>query len=70
MDGDRPTVHAPVHEWLTVREFAQHYRVSERTVVRWIASDSSMKVRRVGPGARIIRIHCSELNRVSALPAA
>lgn len=60
---DTETSHVP--EWLTVREFAQHYRVSERTVIRWIASDPSMAVRKVGPGGRIIRIHRSELNRVS-----
>lgn len=55
-------------EWLTVREVAQHYRVSERTIRRWIESDPSIRVRRVGPGARIIRIHRSELNSDNSLP--
>lgn len=55
-------------EWLTVHEVAQHFRVSDRTVIRWIAADATMRVRRVGPGARIIRIHCSELNSDSSLP--
>jgi predicted DNA-binding transcriptional regulator YafY len=51
------------HEWLTVREFAAHYRVSERTVTRWVGSDPTMCVRRLGPSGRIIRIHRSELQR-------
>jgi excisionase family DNA binding protein len=55
-------------EWLTVQEVATHFRVSTRTVTRWIASDTTMKVRRVGPGGRIIRIHHSELNSESSLP--
>lgn len=57
------------HEWLTVREFAAHFRVSERTVIRWVATDPDMKVRRVGPSGRLIRIHRSELNR-EAFPTA
>jgi excisionase family DNA binding protein len=57
-----------VPEWLTVHEVARHYRVSDRTIRRWIESDPSMRVRRVGPGARIIRIHHSELNRETGLP--
>jgi excisionase family DNA binding protein len=57
-------------EWVTVREFAERYRCSARTVLRMIASDSSMKVRRIGPTGRIVRIHRSELNKTSALPAA
>lgn len=55
-------------EWLTVREVAQHYRVSTRTVSRWIAADPTMRVKRLGPAGRIIRIHRSELNRESSLP--
>lgn len=66
MDGQRQS--GP--EWLTVQEFAEHFRVSDRTVVRWIASDPNMRVRKVGPSGRITRIHCSELNRETALPAA
>lgn len=57
------------HEWLTVREVAQHYRVSERTVTRWVTSDPSMRVRRIGPSGRTIRIHRSELDRGTSLPA-
>jgi excisionase family DNA binding protein len=56
-------------EWVTVREYAERYRCSTRTVLRMIASDSSMKVRRIGPTGRIVRIHRSELNKAS-LPAA
>lgn len=55
-------------EWMTVQEVARHFRVSDRTVIRWIAADATMRVRRVGPGARIIRIHRSELNSESSLP--
>lgn len=55
-------------EWLTVHEVAQHFRVSDRTVIRWIAADTTMRVRRVGPGSRIIRIHRSELNSENSLP--
>lgn len=56
------------HEWLTVREVAQHYRVSERTVTRWVNTDPDMRVRRIGPSGRTIRIHRSELNRDTSLP--
>lgn len=64
------TEHETGPEWLTVHEVAQIFRVSSRTVNRWVASDPSMRARRIGPNGRIIRIHCSELNRGSALPAA
>jgi hypothetical protein len=37
------------NEWLTVREYAQHFRVSERTVIRWINTDPNMRARRIGP---------------------
>ena len=57
-------------EWLTVREYARHFRVAERTVIRWISEDSGMKVRRIGPAGRIIRIHRSELNSEQGFPAA
>ncbi len=50
-------------EWLTVQEYATHFRVSQRTVLRWVGSDPHMKVRRIGPSGRTIRIHISELNR-------
>lgn len=55
-------------EWLTVSEVARHYRVSTRTVTRWAVS-GELRVRRVGPTGRLIRIHSSELNREQDLPA-
>lgn len=55
-------------EWLTVREVADHYRVSTRTVTRWAVS-GQMRMRRVGPTGRLIRIHASELNSEHDLPA-
>lgn len=55
-------------EWLTVQEFARYFRVADRTVVRWVTTDPNMRVRRIGPTGRIIRIHRSELNR-ETLPA-
>lgn len=48
-------------EWLTVSEVARHFRVSTRTVNRWALS-GQMRIRRVGPTGRLIRIHSSELN--------
>lgn len=57
-------------EWLTVQEYAAHFRVAGRTVLRWVNSDPNMTVRRIGPSGRTIRIHISELNRESSLPAA
>ncbi|MFF5790368.1 helix-turn-helix domain-containing protein [Streptomyces sp. NPDC012693] len=48
-------------EWLTVGEVARHFRVSPRTVARWAAS-GAIRSQRVGPGARLIRIHCSALD--------
>lgn len=57
-------------EWLTVQEYAAHFRVAQRTVLRWVSSDPQMKVRRIGPSGRTIRIHRSELNRETVLPAA
>jgi excisionase family DNA binding protein len=54
-------------EWLTVREFADHFRVSTRTVTRW-AESGQLRVRRVGPTNRLIRIHRSELNSEHDLP--
>lgn len=45
--------------WLTVREVAQFYRVSTRTITRWVAS-GEIRSTRIGPG-RLVRIHRSEL---------
>lgn len=56
-------------EWLTVREVADHFRVSTRTVTRWALS-GQLRMRRVGPTGRLIRIHSSELhNEERNLPA-
>lgn len=48
-------------EWLKVREVADHYRVSTRTVTRWALS-GQLRMRRVGPTGRLIRIHRSALD--------
>ena len=48
-------------EWLTVGEVARHFRVSTRTVTRWALS-GQLRMRRIGPTGRLIRIHSSELN--------
>ncbi|MFE0873243.1 helix-turn-helix domain-containing protein [Streptomyces rochei] len=55
-------------EWLTVSEVARHFRVSTRTVTRWALS-GQLRMRRVGPAGRLIRIHSSELNSEQNLPA-
>lgn len=47
-------------EWLTVSEVARHFRVSTRTVSRWAVS-GQLRMRRVGPTGRLIRIHSSAL---------
>ena len=52
---------ASTPEWLTVREVADHYRVSTRTVTRWALS-GQLRMRRVGPTGRLIRIHSSALD--------
>ena len=62
------TSDAPEHEWLTVREVSDHFRVSTRTVTRWALS-GQLRMRRVGPTGRLIRILCSELNCEHDLPA-
>jgi excisionase family DNA binding protein len=45
--------------WLTVREVALFYRVSTRTITRWVAS-GEIRSHRIGPG-RLVRIHRSEI---------
>jgi excisionase family DNA binding protein len=50
----------PHAEWLTVQEVAAHYRVSTRTVTRWALS-GDLRMRRIGPTGRLIRIHRSAL---------
>ena len=62
---------APATEWLTIRQFASSYQVNERTVRRWIKSETSpLRIRRIGATGRTIRIHSSELHSESNLPAA
>lgn len=53
METHRPT--APRPELLTVKEYAEWYRVDVRTVYRWVA-EGAVPTRRVGPrrGLRII----------------
>lgn len=48
-------------EWLTVGEVAHHYRVSTRTIHRWVAS-GEIRAKRIGPGNRVVRIHRSVLD--------
>ena len=55
-------------EWLTVNEVAEHFRVSAKTITRWALS-GQLRMRRVGPTGRLIRIHSSELNSEYDLPA-
>ena len=55
-------------EWLTVREVAEHFRVSDRTVNRWALS-GRLRIRRIGPTGRLIRIHRAVLDEHD-LPAA
>lgn len=60
-------------EWLTVSEVAQHFRVSSRTVSRW-AQSGDLRIKRIGPSGRLIRVHRSvlesELNSEHTLSAA
>lgn len=51
---EQETRRAPLPELLTVKEYADWYRVDVSTVYRWVA-DSAVPVRRVGP-RRVIRI--------------
>ncbi|MGW4758687.1 helix-turn-helix domain-containing protein [Streptomyces chartreusis] len=59
---------APVNEWLTARQVAAHFQVSERTVYRWVGIDPAMRVQRLGPDGRTVRIHRSILDRDQAAP--
>ncbi|WP_331720749.1 helix-turn-helix domain-containing protein (plasmid) [Streptomyces sp. NBC_01005] len=52
-------------EWLTVSEVARHYRVSSRTVNRWALS-GELRIRRIGPSGRLIRIHRSALGELNS----
>ncbi|WP_431996011.1 helix-turn-helix domain-containing protein [Streptomyces griseoflavus] len=53
----------PDPEWLTCGEVARHFRVSARTVLRWVDAGEFEAVRRLGPSGRTVRIHRTELDR-------
>nr|WP_205614816.1 helix-turn-helix domain-containing protein [Streptomyces chartreusis] len=57
---------ASAGEWLTARQVAAHFQVSQRTVYRWAGTDPTMRVQRLGPDGRTVRIHCSVLDRDQA----
>lgn len=50
-------------EWRTTEEVAQHFRVTARTILRWADAGYFEKVLRLGPDARTVRIHRTELDR-------
>ncbi|WP_461712346.1 helix-turn-helix domain-containing protein [Streptomyces sp. DSM 41013] len=50
-------------EWLTRQQFADALQVHPKTVSRWIAADSEMRVQRLGPAGHRVRVHRSELER-------
>lgn len=50
-------------EWLTRAQFAAAVQVHVGTVSRWITSDPTMRVKRLGPQGHRVRIHRSELER-------
>lgn len=52
-------------EWLTVGEVARHYRVSTRTANRWALS-GELRIKRIGPTGRLIRIHRSALEELNS----
>ncbi|MFJ3635874.1 helix-turn-helix domain-containing protein [Streptomyces sp. NPDC090112] len=55
-------------EWMTTAQFAKALQVNVGTVRRWARTDPDMKVKRLGPAGRNIRIHRSELNRTGTQP--
>ncbi len=60
----------PEQEWLTAREVADHFQVSPSTVYRWAAANPDMRVKRLGPSGRTVRIHRSELEHDHTTEAA
>lgn len=50
-------------EWLTTEEVGRHFRVTARTILRWLEAGEFGNVLRLGPGGKTIRIHRSELDR-------
>jgi excisionase family DNA binding protein len=53
----------PDPEWLTCEEVGRHFRVTARTILRWVDAGEFSNVRRLGPSGRTVRIHRSELDR-------
>lgn len=60
----------PDPEWLTTAEVGRHFRVSARTILRWVAAGEFERVERLGPGGRTIRIHRTALDRPAGRSAA
>ncbi|MET9405802.1 helix-turn-helix domain-containing protein [Streptomyces sp. NPDC002935] len=50
-------------EWLTRAQLAAALQVHVNTVSRWISGDPDMRVQRLGPSGRRVRIHRSEIDR-------
>jgi excisionase family DNA binding protein len=67
MDGQ---LAIPDPEWLTCEEVGRHFRVTARTILRWVDAGQFEKVRRLGPSGRTVRIHRSELDRPAGGAAA
>lgn len=57
---------APDDEWLTTAEVAALLKVSRRAVQRWVQTDPTVEVLRLGPGGRTLRVHRSSLRRRGA----
>ncbi|MGF0168759.1 helix-turn-helix domain-containing protein [Streptomyces koyangensis] len=51
-------------EWMTVREVATHFRVSTKTIHRWIIS-GELPATRIGPASRTVRIHRSVIDQMT-----
>ncbi|HEX5569594.1 MAG TPA: helix-turn-helix domain-containing protein [Streptomyces sp.] len=60
----------PDPEWHTTEEVGRHFRVSARTILRWVDAGEFENVLRLGPGGKTIRIHRSELDRLARGSAA
>jgi excisionase family DNA binding protein len=56
-------------QWLTVDEVARHYRVSKRTISRWVVS-GQIRSKRIGDRGRLVRIHRSVIEEHDTLSAA
>ncbi|MFD6065367.1 helix-turn-helix domain-containing protein [Streptomyces diastaticus] len=49
---------------MTVREVATHFRVSTKTIHRWIISGELLATR-IGPASRTVRIHRSVIDQMT-----